>query len=859
MSLDRNLDRNLARYGSKRNFDITPEPPPLGRKSGKALGFFIQRHHARALHYDFRLELDGVLKSWAVPKGPSLDPQDKRLAVRVEDHPYDYGTFEGTIPAHQYGAGEVVLWDRGEWLPLGDAAAGLEKGRIEFELRGAKLNGRWILVRMGKADPAKENWLLIKESDDAARRGKAARITELRPESVKGGAVKAEAGTKAARAQKTSRAGRTKKRADAMPDMVDAQLATLAEQAPDGDDWLSEMKFDGYRALCRIENGKARIFTREHLDWSKRWPQLVEALAVLQADDAWIDGEVVAVLDDGSISFEALQDRSGFENMQLALYVFDLLYLNGRDLRAAPLLERKQLLRELVPGADDSGLIRFSEHVVGSAAEVYRHACMHGMEGTVVKRADAVYSGRRDRSWLKLKCSQRQEFVIAGYTDPAGSRTGFGALLMGVHDGEGGDLHYAGRVGTGFDDRQLVSLLKRFKPLLRDAPAFVDPPRGSLARGVHWLEPKLVAEVKFAQWTKAGILRHGAFVALREDKKASGIVRERPATTARQPEDKSSKTSRRAHPQAGNADAADNVSGVRLTHPGKILFGDSALTKRDLAQYYAAIADWILPHLRQRPLTMVRCPDGRAGKCFFQRHLGQGVPPAIEKIVAPEGDGSADYMMINDVAALVSTVQMGVLELHTWGASQGKLTQPDRVVFDLDPAPGLAWREVVDGTRLLHGMLQELGLTCFLKTSGGKGLHVVVPIVAEHDWDIVKQWSKDVAEHMAQVLPDRFTAKMAKTSRTGKIFIDYLRNAAGATAVAAYSPRARPQAPVSTPLAWDELSPRIHADSFTVADIQARLASLKRDPWHDYAAVGKRQRLGKKLLALLSSSAKKES
>jgi len=869
---------SLARYRAKRDFKVTPEPPPkpVARRSGKTLSYFIQRHHARALHYDFRLEVNGVLKSWAVPKGPSLDPHDKRLAVQVEDHPYDYGSFEGSIPEHQYGAGQVVLWDRGEWLPVGDPVAGLRKGRLEFELRGVKLNGRWNLVRMGKPakdkennNKTKENWLLIKDKDDAAREGEQADITGLRPESV---ARAPDATSNTERTNETPEESRAKpavtaspKRKNAgrasMPDQVDAQLATLAEHAPDGDEWLSEMKFDGYRGLCRIEGGKARIFTREHLDWSKRWPQLTTSLAALDVDDAWIDGEVVALLDDGTISFEALQDPAGRDGVTLALYVFDLLWLNGQDLRDKPLLERKRLLRDVVPGVDDSGLIHFSEHVVGNAAEVYRHACLHGVEGTVAKRADAVYSGRRDRSWLKLKCAMRQEFVIAGYTDPAGSRVGFGALLVGVYDAGTKELHYAGRVGTGFDDRKLAQLLKRFKSLECERPAFVDPPRGRLAQGVHWLAPKLVGEVKFAQWTKSGILRHGAFVALREDKKAEEIVREKAAAvaaTAAEPTAKADAPKKRRGARKAAAAGSSNTSsdpaiieGVRLTHPGKLLFTDPDLSKRDLAEYYVSVADWLLPHVQRRPMTMVRCPDGSVGKCFFQRHLGQGAPTAVEKIAVPEDKGSTDYMMVNDIAGLVATVQMGVLELHTWGAHQGKLAQPDRIIFDLDPAPDVPWSKVIDGARLVREVLEEAGLRSFVKTSGGKGLHVVIPIVPEQEWDVVKEWSRHVAEHLAQVRPDDFTAKMAKATRNGKIFIDYLRNAASATAVAAYSPRARPGAPVSVPLSWDELSTKAPADSFTVATVPQRLASLKRDPWHDYA--GTRQRLTKKILSLFSA------
>jgi bifunctional non-homologous end joining protein LigD len=880
---------DLSHYHAKRNFDVTPEPPALVRRKTGAgrqqLNFFIQRHHARRLHYDFRLELDGVLKSWAVPKGPSLDPHDKRLAVRVEDHPVDYGSFEGSIPEHQYGAGEVVLWDRGDWIPEGDAAAGLKKGHLAFELRGEKLEGRWALVRMGKPDPSgaqKENWLLIKENDDASRSGKAADITALRPESVAGRKqaqpLEADAGAK--KKAKTDIAAMPEK--SPMPTRLDPQLATLSDLAPQGDHWLSEMKFDGYRGLCRIDQGQARIFTRQGLDWSERWPVLTQALTKLDVDNAWIDGEVVALLQDGSISFEALQnyadgDLQQAEGVRLALYAFDLLYLNGRDLRELPLQQRKELLRALIPGASKDGLLLYSEHIIGHAREVFEHACMHGMEGIVAKRVDAPYSGRRDGNWLKIKCQQRQEFVVAGYTDPAGQRSGFGAILVGVYEAPAKKqarskkedlpaLRYAGRVGTGFDEKQLQAMLKTFRKLERDTPAFDNPPTGQQARGVHWLEPKLVAEVKFAQWTRGGIVRHGAFVALREDKPARAIVREVKAQsevdaepTVKSKERKVSAAAaaqaRRAGDQHPDENAPTRVEGVRLTHPAKILFAEDhgpGVTKLELARYYQSVGALMLPDLQQRPLSLVRCPDGSLGKCFFQKHIGQGVPQEIEEIAVPEGKGQAHYMMVNSGAALVATVQMGVLELHTWGAVKGRLDKPDRVVFDLDPAPDVAWIKVIEGAQLLHGLLQEIGLQAFLKTSGGKGLHIVVPIRAQHDWSVVKAWSRGVAEHLAQHLPDHFIATMSKAARSGKIFVDYLRNAPGATTVAAYSARARANAPVSTPITWDELTSEMTPDRFNVRNMGERLAWIaggrkagraakgavvptENDPWRDFA------------------------
>ncbi|MGC4244017.1 MAG: DNA ligase D [Herbaspirillum sp.] len=832
----------LDRYHAKRDFSVTPEPSGHAqavRRQGKqaspeGLQFFIQRHHARRLHYDFRLELDGVLKSWAVPKGPSLDPHDKRLAVRVEDHPFDYGTFEGDIPAHQYGAGHVVLWDRGQWQPHGDPQAGLRKGHLSFLLTGEKLQGRWALVRMGKpAEDGKENWLLIKEEDDAARTGAAAAITDLRPESVKDQGDTPSAGKAIAPSPEQSMSD--------MPERMEAQLATLADSAPQGEEWLSELKFDGYRGLCRIENGQAAIHTREGLDWSHRWPILVEALAKLPVDQAWIDGEVVALDADGRVSFEALQnlvrgDRQQANGIRLALYAFDLLYLNGHDVRQLPLHQRKELLREVIPGGDEQGLLLYSEHIAGHADEVFRHACQHGMEGIVVKRADAPYSGRRDRNWIKVKCEHRQEFVIAGYTEPAGQRSGFGAILVGVHD-EQGQLQYAGRVGTGFDERLLGSMLKQFRQREQDQPAFVNPPTGQQRRGVHWLKPELVAEVKFAQWTKSGILRHGSFVALREDKAPEEIVRETPGIASDEvhPENAEAKPKAPVRRSAQDLSRPVMVEGVKLTHPGKILFPDTGLTKLELARYYQSVAPWILPELKQRPLSLVRCPDGHAGKCFFQKHTGQGMPDAIETIEVPEGEGTARYMMVNDVAGLVATVQMGVLELHAWGATGRALDKPDRVVFDLDPAPDVPWDTVVEGAQLVRGLLEELGLSCFLKTSGGKGLHVMVPIRPEHDWDVIKDWAHRLAAHLARLLPDRFIARMSKAARTGKIFIDYLRNAPGATTVVAYSVRARDGAPVSVPITWEELEQGVQADHFRVSAMRKRLESLSHsDPWADF-------------------------
>jgi bifunctional non-homologous end joining protein LigD len=832
---------SLEKYWQKRDFKKTPEPRGKVTRPGRQLNYYIQEHHASRLHYDFRLELEGTLKSWAVPKGPSLDPADKRLAVHVEDHPLSYGTFEGDIPEHQYGAGHVKLWDRGVWEPEGDPSKDYKAGRLKFHLDGRKLHGGWTLVRMGRQEGKQDNWLLIKENDDEARHGDAAHITELRPESVADkpqGRQKKVAETRSGKSKKPAK--RTARGVSAneiggalasdMPEMIRPQLATLAEHAPKGDEWLSEVKFDGYRAVCRIEDGEANIYTRAGNDWTSKWKAIAKALGELPVESAWVDGEVVAVESDGKISFQALQNmmREG-KAAQLAYYIFDLMYLNGYDLTAVPLIERKRLLTEIMDQAPEGGPLLFSDHITGGAREVFEHACMHGLEGIVVKRADAAYLQVRGRSWLKVKCMQRQEFVVAGYTDPAGSREEFGALLLGVYNGD--KLQYCGKVGTGFGSELLREVAKKFKTLELAKPSFDNPPTGSEARGVHWLKPELVAEVDFAQWTNGGNIRHASFVGLRADKSAREIVRERAISDKEVAE---VEQNAKAKPPIKSSAGRATVAGVALTHPDKILFPRIGLTKLALAEYYESVADWLLPHLKDRPLALVRCPQGDGHKCFFQKHVDESVTDAIERIEVPEENGTDIYMMANSLSAVIGLVQMGVLELHTWGSREGSLMQPDRMIFDLDPAEGLGWETVVEGAQLMHGLLDEIGLRSFLKTTGGKGLHIVVPLKPERHWDEVKAFSKTVAEHLARTLPDRFTSNMAKNKRGGKIFIDYLRNGRGATAVAAFSTRAKPNATISVPIFWEELDKDVRADTFHVRNLQQRLSELKDDPWKDY-------------------------
>ncbi|TJZ73799.1 DNA ligase D [Chitiniphilus eburneus] len=850
---------SLERYWQKRDFAQTPEPRGTVAQPAERLAFFVQKHAARRLHYDFRLELEGTLKSWAVPKGPSLDPHEKRLAVQVEDHPLDYGDFEGTIPPRQYGAGSVLLWDRGIWTPLGDPVADYRKGHLRFTLDGDKLSGQWSLVRMAPREGEKqENWLLIKSDDDEARHGPDAEITELRPESVKGLhprlPPRAETGPDRARPRRAPR-----KSASTLPVMLQPQLASLVAQAPSGEGWLAEVKYDGYRILARVNgDGEVALFSRNGNDWTRRMPDIAQAVAALGTRNSWLDGEVVAIDTQGRISFQALQNAfaEGGKPARLLYYLFDLLYLKGEDQRERPQLERKRRLQRLLRLAGDASPLRYSDHIDGQLGDVFHHACQHGLEGVVVKRADAPYAAARTRNWLKVKCSQRQEFVIGGYTEPSGSRNGFGALLLGVHDAEG-RLVYAGRVGTGFNEATLATLAARLKPLKQRQAPFDNPPRGREAAGAHWVKPTLVAEVRFADWTEQGLLRQAAFIGLREDKPPATITRE--TAQPLPPAPRRTRTAARQQPveqrTKGPARTDDVVAGVTITHPSRIVYAEGDLTKLDLARYYERVANHILPHLKNRPLSLVRCPQGATHGCFFQKHLGDALPDSVNAVTVPTGDGeSATYMMVNDLEALISLVQFGVMEFHTWGARGNAPTQPDRLIFDLDPAPDVPWARVREAAQLTRGFLEELGLRSFLKTTGGKGLHVEVPLVRGPGWNEAKAFARGVAEHLAAEIPQRFTTKLAKSRRGGKIFIDYLRNSLGATAVAAFSTRARPGAPVATPLFWEELDHGIESAHFNIDNLAARLRDTD-DPWAEYDS--SRQRLTTAMRDVLTDAARR--
>jgi len=786
----------LQRYNEMRDFSITPEP--RGRKAaqkGKQLRYFIQRHAATRLHYDFRLELEGVLKSWAVPKGPSLDPADKRLAMQTEDHPLDYGDFEGVIPEKQYGAGEVLLWDQGVWTSEDpDPSAALRKGRLHFRLEGKKLQGSWILTRT-RGNEDKPAWLLIKRTDEQARPGYD--VTAERPESVKGQPKPAKYG----------------KRSD-LPQFVTPQLATLVTEPPKKGSWIYEVKHDGYRMLARITHRDARLFTRSGKDWTERLAHLASQLKKQKLEGSWLDGEVVVLREDGRANFQALQNAFEFgRDKEIVYYVFDAPYLKGEDLRALPLTERKERLRVALKGAAN---VRFSDHLEGEAGEILDKACAMNLEGLIGKDSESVYVSGRSKTWIKLKCRQRQDFVIAGYTAPGGSRTGFGALLLAYYDREM-KLRYAGKVGTGFDEHLLEVLSKKLAKLKRPDPPLIDAPR---ERGITWVKPQLVCEVAFAERTDDNILRQASFMGLREDIAPKSVGLEK----AEKP------------PVRGKAPHKDNVvHGVKITHPERIIYPTLNFSKLDLARYYDSVGERIVPQLAGRPLTLVRCPDGVGKECFYQRHLAMGASPGEVKTFKRLRSSKGYYIYIDSHSALITLVQNGAIEMHTWGARVPDAQHPDRITLDLDPDEGLDWADLVRRTELTRALVEGLGLKCFLKTTGGKGLHIVVPIEPKLGWAEIKEVSGLMAEFLARAEPKLFTAKISKEGRGGKVFVDYLRNSETASAVAAFSARARPDAGVSTPLEWDELTEDEDIrKKFTVLTVPERIAKLKQDPWADY-------------------------
>jgi bifunctional non-homologous end joining protein LigD len=818
----------LAAYEAKRDFAATPEPKGRAARV-RGNRFCVQKHDARRLHFDLRLEFDGVLKSWAVTRGPSLVAGEKRLAVHTEDHPLEYLTFEGVIPKGEYGGGTMILWEQGRWTPIGDPRKAYAKGHLEFELQGERLKGRWHLVRMRpKPRETKEQWLLIKADDEHAQGREEpepvdTELTSLisgrtNADLVATGEVRKDHGD---RRKATAGKGRpalnfdrvTGARKGLLWPFLEPSLATLVERAPVGDEWIHEIKFDGYRLQARIDGGTIKLLTRKGLDWTAKFKPVSDALRDLKLGSALIDGELVVEDENGMTSFVALQsDLKAGRTDRMAFYAFDLLYAEGYDLTRTPLIDRKTLLAGLLDDAPAGGVLRYSAHIEGDGDAMVRHACRLGLEGIVSKRKDKPYTGGRGPHWQKSKCSQRQEFVISGYVPSTTSQKAIGSLVLGVHDK--GRLVHVGRVGTGFSAALARDLWTELERLKRPTSPFPDRLPAAAARNVRWVKPALVAEIELRGWTADGMVRHAAFKGLREDKDPLEVARETKAQVV--------------------FDAGHSRSPVDgLTHPDRVFWPDAGLTKQGLAEYYMDIADRILPHIVGRPLSLMRCPSGIEEACFFQKHAWSGMSKAVRRRTITDGE----VVFIDDLDGLLALVQSGVLEIHPWGSTLRSVEKPDRLTMDLDPADDVPWTALIEAASEVRERLFDLGLESFVKTTGGKGLHVVVPLKPKADWNEAKAFAEALARDMASDSPDRYVATMARRARKDRIFIDYLRNGRGATAVAAYSTRARPGAPVSTPLAWNELSASVRPNHFTVANLPTRLAHLKTDPWADLSEI----------------------
>jgi bifunctional non-homologous end joining protein LigD len=860
-------------YRKKRKFGVTPEP--RGRKEKRAgFRYVIQKHAARRLHYDLRLELDGVMKSWAVTRGPSLDPGEKRLAVHVEDHPVAYNSFEGTIPQGEYGGGTVMIWDRGHWTPEGDPHKALAKGHLTFDLDGEKLHGRWHLVRL-RARPKErgDNWLLIKSKDEAARGPRGKDILEEEPLSVATGramdeiaegkrkkrvwhsnrdakpapAKKAQpvskpAAKSRARAKAAARTGAQKKSSrashDRLPDFVPPSLATLHGGAPRGAEWLHEIKYDGYRIQARLDRGKVRLLTRKNLDWTHRFKPIAAAVAALPAETALLDGELVVEDDKGISSFSLLQtDLKDGRGDRFVYYVFDLLYLDGRDLTGEPLVERKAELQRLLKAAGKNGRIRYAEHFTEDGPVILKHACGLNLEGIVSKRKDAPYRPGRSENFIKAKCHNAQEFVVAGYSPASADPHAVGALTVAVHDN--GELRYAGRVGTGYTHKTARELWRRLKSLKIDKPPLILP-KDERRKDVIWVKPQLVIEAEYRGVTHGNVLRQASFKGLREDKPAREVVREVPvaAMAQRQAVRKSARTKARPERAKAVARSQADVGNVHLSHPDRVYWPDAGVTKGDLAEYYVSVWDWMAPHVVGRPLALLRAPEGVGGETFFQKHIAANVKNSPLRHAV--GSKEHDVIAVENRDELIALVQSGALEIHVRGSRLEQLELCDRIVFDLDPGDCVSWKEIVAAAREVRERLEAVKLKSFAKLSGGKGIHVVLPI-AGADWDTAKNFSQRIALDMAADSPQRYVSKMTKALRKGKTFIDYLRNTREATSVAPYSTRARPGAAVSAPLSWEDLGRTKSAAEFTVLNLKKR---FRNDPW---AGIGKiRQKLPNK-------------
>lgn len=773
--------------------DFSKSSEPSGEKAAPKAGksFVVQKHFASTLHYDFRLELGGTLKSWAVPKGPSMDPKVKRLAVQVEDHPVEYGGFEGEIPKGEYGAGKVLIWDQGDWTAQKPPTKGLRDGKLEFQLKGKKLRGSWVLVRSTSSrSKAGKEWLLMKRKDAWAKPSEEYEVTERQPDSVLDEIL------------------------PEVPSSMKPQLATLSETAPKGKDWLHEVKWDGYRTLTRIENGKVQLFSRNAHDWTHRYEIFLPVLESLKLKSAWLDGEVVWLLDSGQQSFSALQksfespDKSG-----LVYVLFDLLVLDNRDLRGYPLVDRKEALKSLLKEVS-SPLLRFSDHFQVSGPDFKSAACEMGLEGIVSKLSTASYQSGRSTDWLKIKCRKDQEFVVGGFTYEKDSRQNLGALLLGVY--EGGKFRYAGKVGTGFSGATGQKLITELKKKKTDKSPFQigKPP---VTGQTHWARPEMVVQIKYSDITDEGLIRHGSFAAVRDDQPARQVMLDKPP------------------PKSSSASKKRRTPAVKLTHPGRVVYDVQGLTKEDLFNYYEEVSEWILPHLKERPLALLRCPSGAAGECFFQKHL-TSLPTGVQqkKVNSKEKDKKESLLTVSSQRGLLELVQLNAIEFHPWGSTLKSIDNPNLIVMDLDPGPEVSWTDLKDGALQLKELLKELGLKSYLKVTGGQGLHLHIPIKPQYGFDLVKPFARALAKKLVKDAPRKFTSQIAKSKRRGKIFVDYLRNGYGATAVATYSARARPAASVAMPLKWSDLAKISSSDQFQLTEAIRWLRKRRSDPWSDY-------------------------
>jgi bifunctional non-homologous end joining protein LigD len=826
----------LEEYRRKRDFGKTSEPPPGVVKPRKdELSYLIQKHDATRLHYDFRLELNGVLLSWAVTKGPSLDPADKRLAVRTEDHPLSYGTFEGTIPKGQYGGGTVMLWDEGTWEPKGDPRAGLQKGHLSFTLHGERLKGDWDLVRM-RGDAKKQNWLLIKAKDAAARaKGEATGfLDDLACSVTTGRSMDAIAASeKPARRRRPARTDITAKLAknaavaqktlSSLEKQYPAvQLATLVDAPPEGEKWLHEIKFDGYRLLGFLSGGEVRMRTRNGLDWTSKFPAVVSAIAGLKAKDAVLDMEAVVLDEQGKSGFKALQAAlgEGGRRDRIVAYTFDLLHLDGENMTRLKLTERKDKLATLLKRSKVGTSLRLSDHVMGGGTDMLAKACKLGLEGIVSKRADAPYTAGRDKNWLKAKCQQRQEFIIIGYSNAKSGGRALGALYLAYN--RGGALTYAGKVGTGFTMKSALALTEKLEKLAVDKPVLdrkaMSGPGAGEFHSIRWVKPVALCEVTFTEWTEDGHIRHPSFQGLREDKKAVEVKMEKPVAVRSVP---------KTFPLKVLASKGLVLEGIKITHPERVISETGQVTKGELAEYHAAVAPYMLPRLLRHPLSLLRCPSGIGNQCFYQRNPGKGLGADVKPFKFRHKGKNHEYLYVEDTKGLLEIIQMGAIEIHPWGASVDNIDHPDRMIFDLDPAPDVPFEAVKLAAQDLRKRLHRKGLESMLKCTGGKGLHVTVPLTEKDDWESIKTFAAGLAHEMVAAAPVAYVATMTKAKRNGKIFIDFFRNDYTATAIADYAVRARPGAPVALPLSWNELDDLESGSQFTMKEVLSRLKRKK--------------------------------